>query len=134
MSKHGKYGVHHHYSAHGNSHREEIRIVYELVDMFEVHPQFDNREDTKLRVEMLNKKVEQMREEDWEITVTEGGMSVRQKSSGHVARYYRPGEPMKNMPYQNHTENQTAARGVGEFLPEAQKRADQKGRELGWLA
>jgi hypothetical protein len=75
-----------------------------------------------------------MADADWEIEVLNGGMVVKQKSTGHVARFYKPGEPMKHMPSQTYSENQTAARGVGEFLPEAQKRADQKGRELGWLS
>jgi hypothetical protein len=76
-----------------------------------------------------------MADADWEIEVldNDGGMEVRQTSSGHVARFYKPGEPIKEMPYQNHSENRLADRGELEFLHEAQNRASIKGREIGWL-
>jgi hypothetical protein len=76
-----------------------------------------------------------MADDDWEVKVfdNDGVMGVRQKSSGHVARFYKPAEDLKEMPYQNHTENQLADRGVLGFLHEAQIRANAKGRELGWI-
>jgi hypothetical protein len=64
MTKYGKdLDAYTHYSAHGNLHEVEIRIVFELRDMFWVHPQFSNEASTRERLEELKAKATQMRAE-----------------------------------------------------------------------
>jgi hypothetical protein len=64
MTKWGKGGLMHtHYSAHGNPHKVEISIVYGLIDMFEVHPLFENQENVKQKLAALKQKGAQMRAE-----------------------------------------------------------------------
>jgi hypothetical protein len=62
LSKFTKDGVlFQHAIAPGRQARAEVIIVFNLIDIFNVHPQFENKEETKRRVEELKAKAAQMK-------------------------------------------------------------------------